>query len=681
MPSAEITFTEFGPAAPTASAARVVAKVGICSGGSTSNVCAFDVPSQVAEALGEGPLVEATAQAVRVSKQRTLALPIEASTPGVLGTVVQTGSGPALLVVGEPRDTATVRVQIVKTGPLGVGRFRVSISSTAAGGQIVPRYRSELALPVRRQAEITGTKNLGALAYATPASITGSADLRVAALFGLGGSLDGQEVSAKIDGAPSATCKLAAPADAAAALAQLATVFGGSVLALSPSGRLVWTTKAVGKAASIEITGGSALPLLGLSPALTTGKPGDLDERTLDLRLDGKAPQTVTFKPPPASPAAVAARLVDATGLEANLVPPANKLRIASATVGDGSRLAILGGDACDLLGLPVAGAQGAEATTAIPGLGLTVQFPPGVYVKDTVYECSTVAPSFSIEAVLGAVDKLVRVGASFRILHVVGELADAAETRALAEALDTKIAELEGLKRPIVAIIGAPLAESDAALVEAFAGFVSRRVCVCARGAWLRGGTLGGSFLRSQSWAAAYKAAAFRFSSDLGNHDDGALPEVDALPVDEVLAVVKLRAARFTVMDTSGGRIYFARGLTMAAESSRYRDLNVTRLMIEAYLVAQPILDREINNDPPVNDDETLETTTAGAIDRALEKALGLALVPDHATRVRARVSRTEKVWSTNRLPATITVVPRGQIYEVSALLGPGLITEEAEE
>jgi hypothetical protein len=205
--------------------------------------------------------------------------------------------------------------------------------------------------------------------------------------------------------------------------------------------------------------------------------------------------------------------------------------------------------------------------------------------------------------------------------------------------------------------------------------------VCVCARGAWLRGGTLGGSFLRSQSWAAAYKAAASRFSSDLGNHDDGALPEVDALPVDEALAVVKLRAARFTVMDTSGGRIYFARGLTMAAESSRYRDLNVTRLMIEAYLVAQPILDREINNDPPVNDDETLETTTAGAIDRALEKALGLALVPDHATRVRARVSRTEKVWSTNRLPATITVVPRGQIYEVSALLGPGLITEEAEE
>ena len=166
MPSAEITFTEYGPAAPTSSAARVVAKLGICSAGSSNTVYAFDVPGPVASALGEGPLTEATAQAVRISKQRTLALPLAASSPGVLGPLNQSGAGPALLVTGEPRDSARVEVRITKSGALGAGRFRVSISSTAAGAQITPRYQGELLIPTRTHAEITGTRDLRKLVYA-----------------------------------------------------------------------------------------------------------------------------------------------------------------------------------------------------------------------------------------------------------------------------------------------------------------------------------------------------------------------------------------------------------------------------------------------------------------------------------------------------------------------------------
>jgi hypothetical protein len=678
MPSANITFVEFGSASPPASAARVVAKIGVCSAGSANSVYAFDVPGPVAGALGEGPLTEATAQAVRISKQRTLALPVEKNAPGELGPIAQEGSGPALLVTGEPRDSATARVKITKEGGFGVGRFRISTSGTAAGATVVPRYRDELTIPTRKRAELTGTRDLSKLAYAKAALVEGSAKLDSPGLFGVGGALDGKDVTARINGGGEVLCKLAAPANAAALLAALGTAFSSCAFALSSSAALVWSTKDLGEGATIEITGGSALALLGLAVGGAKGKAGALDGKAATIREGAAAEVAVVFDPPPSGPADVVARFAAVSNVDAGLVAPASKLRLASKAIGAGSSFAILGGDACEVLGLPIAAAKGAEATAVVPGLGVVIEFPEGSFVKDTVYTFVTGAPAISIDGVLAAIDKLVALRASFRVLHVVGELADAAETRALAEALDTKIGDLEDKKRPIIAIIGAPLAESDEALAAAFEGFVSRRVCVCARGAWLRGGTLPGSFLRSQSWAAAYKAAAFRYSSDLGNHDDKPLREVDALPVDEALATVKLRAARFTVMDTSGGNVYFARGLTMARETSHYRDLNVARVMIEAYLAAQPILDNEINNDPPLNEDGTLEGTTASAIDRAIVNALAAELVPEHATRVVALVNRGDNIWQTNHLRAQIKVVPRGQIYEVSAELGPGLAISE---
>ena len=677
MPSANIEFVEFGSAAPPASGARVVAKVGVCSAGSPNKVYAFDVSGLVGKELGEGPLTEATAQAVRVSKQRTLALPLEQNAPGELGTITQNGSGPALLVSGEPRDAAMVRVRITKEGGLGVGRYRVSTSATAAGAQVSPMYREELTIPMRRRAEITGTRDLSKVVYARAAPLSGSANLAVAGLYGAGGSLDGKDLAAKINGGAEVVCTIAAPASLAALLAQLEVAFSGCSFSVSSSSMLVWSTKALGEAASVEITGGSALALLGLAVGVVKGKAGLLDGKTVNMR-EGVAQASVVFDPPPSNAADVVARFASITNLEAGLVAPASKLRLASKTIGSGSSFAIIDGDGCEVLGLPIASAKGAEAAVVVPGLGVVLEFPDGVYTKDTVYTFSTLAPSFSVESVLAAIDKLVALRVPFRLLHVVGEFADAAETRALAEALDTKIAELEEKKRPIIALIGAPLAESDEALAAAFEGFVSRRVCVCARGAWLRGGTLTGSFLRSQSWAAAYKAAAFRYSSDLGNHDDKPLAEVDALPVDEALASTKLRAARLTVMDTSGGNVYFSRGLTMARQTSHYRDLNVARVMIEAYLAAQPILDNEINNDPPLNEDGTLETTTASAIDRAIVNALSAELVPEHATRVVALVNRADNIWETNHLRAQIKVIPRGQIYEVSAELGPGLIASE---
>lgn len=678
MPSAQITLVEFGSAAVPASAARVVVKLGICSVGSTNSVYAFGSSGPVTSALGLGPLTEATAQAVRISKQRTLAVPLAPSIAGEIGPLVQTGTGPLLRLVGTPWDTADVKIKITKSGSPNVGRFRVSASGTATGSQVTPLYRDEVVIPIRRRAEVTGTRDLSKLTYAKPASVTGNSDLTSANLYGSGGALDGKDIIAKIHAGNEVRCPLVAPQHPAGLLAQLNAAFPACVFTLSTTSSLTWTTKECGEGAKIAIIGGSALTLLGFAPGNAAGTAGDLDGKDLAIREGEGAEQAIVFVPAPARPADVIAKISEASGVVGEIVAPASKLRIASNTVGPTSMLAITSGAARDLLGLPIATVKGGEASYEIPGLGITIEFPVGAYVKDTLYAFATTSPSFSIEAVLVAIDKLVVAGVSFRLLHVVGELADAAETRALAEALDTKIAELEEKKRPIIAIIGAPLAETDEALAATFEGFVSRRVCLCARGAWLRGGTQRGSFLRSQSWAAAYKAAAFRYSSDLGNHDDKPLPEVDALPVDEALATVKLRAARMTVMDTSGGGIYFARGLTMARETSHYRDLNVARVMIEAYLAGQPILDNEINNDPPLQDDGTLDPTIAGAIDLAIENAVGGEIIPDHASRVIARVNRTDNIWRTNHLRATIKVVPRGQIYEVSAELGPGLNTDE---
>lgn len=335
MPSAQINFVEFGSASPPASAARVVAKVGVCSKGTPDTVYAFDVTGSVAGALGEGPLTEATAQAVRVSKQRTLALPLLASAPGMLGAVQKSGSGPKITVTGSPQDTAEVSVKITKGGASGVGRFRVSISSTVAGAQITPLYLGELTIPARRQAEISGTRNLATLTYARAAMAIGAADLRAPALFGVGGSLDQKEVSAKIDGAAAVTCKLNAPADADALLAQLHAAFVSCTFTLLATHRLAWSTRTLGEKANLEIIGGSALPPLGLVAVTLEGAPGDLDGETLTLREDTEPEQTIEFSPPPANPADVVALVATAANITASLVAPASKLRIMSDTLGE----------------------------------------------------------------------------------------------------------------------------------------------------------------------------------------------------------------------------------------------------------------------------------------------------------------------------------------------------------
>ena len=157
-------------------------------------------------------------------------------------------------------------------------------------------------------------------------------------------------------------------------------------------------------------------------------------------------------------------------------------------------------------------------------------------------------------------------------------------------------------------------------------------------------------------------------------NHMDGNLSSLECLGLpsghDESLATTKLRSFRFSVLERLAAGVYFSRGLTMAASTSSYRDLNVTRVAKDLARIAKPMLDKEVNDDKVVNANGTLaspEPIEAGITGALRRRAID---VPSgqhqHASDVAAYVDRTYDVAGNRKLPGTIKFRPNGQIEAV---------------
>lgn len=135
MPAANINVVENASGAPK-SVARIMAVIGRCSAVSSPAVYSYDTDTTVPDVLGEGPGVELGMAIVRESGQRTLIVPCATSVAGSLTAVTETpaGTGPAVTVTGTPNDSLSVVIKIVKAGPRGTAKFRVSLDDGASYG-------------------------------------------------------------------------------------------------------------------------------------------------------------------------------------------------------------------------------------------------------------------------------------------------------------------------------------------------------------------------------------------------------------------------------------------------------------------------------------------------------------------------------------------------------------------
>lgn len=701
--SVSLTIVE-GPPGPPPDVTKIVATVAWCAAFAADNVVQVDGLSGLKDVVGCGIGPDCVARRVGISKSRSLLVPHNASTAGTISTVTQTGLGPLMTVAASnthPLDDATVIVKCTKAGAPGVAEFAVSHGFNVISQGNTPRlYGAALLMPARTSATIVGTVDLTTITYAKPAIVTGTADVSDPTLYGSGGSLAGKTIIYAIDGGGSSTITIpsgsSAPADLDGLIAYMNTQLTGvGVASYTSFPKLVIAGLDLGATGEVDITGGTALSLLGLSVATTNGTVGALDGLTVILDEDTTTSQTITFgtgTSAPANAAAVVAAISAATNVTAALYSSLNFLSIASDTIGSASRLSITGGTGLTALGLTASAtaAEGAESTHTIEHLGIVCTFPAGTYRVNATYSFSTKAPLPSVAEVEARLRALDQAGFDFGVVHVAAAL-PATDALALAVALDALGAEWEareGSPRAVHFDIGVDVNESDSVVRSTFAAFRSRRVDIAPRGAYCSAGLIDGGarILRPQSWPMADADALIEFYQDRGERQIPALkngfPGVFALTADENVAPVKFvnptgANANVMVADTTT-KFHFKGGYTSAGNDSKFGDASTRNVTNRAFLVLFQELKRNENRtDLDTESDGKLTESSADRVATSALPNLEAALVPAAATAVQVLINRTNNYYDDKEILGSCTVQNRVPARTVTVTVGPGLIVE----
>jgi hypothetical protein len=698
-----------GPPGPPPDISKIVATLAWCPALAVASpdttVAQIDSLSGLRDTLGYSIGSECVSRRYRISKSRGLLMSHLASVAGAISSITQTGLGPAMTVAADdthPLDDASVIVRCKKGGAPGVAEVEISHGyNVIQQGNVQRLYGAAQLMPARLPATIVGTKDLTTIVYAKPAIVTGTTDVSDPTLYGSGGSLAGKTIIVDFDGAGSPTTYTipsgsSAPADLDALVAWLNSQFGSNgVAGYTNYPKLTISGVDLGTSGEVDITGGTALSLLGLSVATTNGTAGALDGLTVILDEDTTTSQTLTFGTGTSAPEnaeAIVAAFNALTNVSAALYSSQNYLSLSSGTIGLASSLAITGGTGLAALGLTasVSPAEGAESTITIEHLGVTCTFPAGTYRAGTTYAFSTKAPMPSVSEIEDRLAELDAAGYDFGVVHIAAPFL-ASDALALATALDALGAEWEareGNPRAVHFVIGVDVNETDAVVKATFAGFRSRRVDIAARGAYVSSGLVqgGASLLRSQSWPAADADALIEFYQDRGERQLPALrsgfPEVRAITADENTASVKFvnpSGMRFNVMvaDTPS-TIHFKGGYSSADASSKFADASVRNVTNRGFVVLYQALKRNENRtDLDTESSGVLTESSAGKVETSADPDLRAALVPNAATDVRVNVSRTNDYYNDRTIFGSATIQNRVPARNIEFSIGPGLIVE----
>jgi len=279
-------------------------------------------------------------------------------------------------------------------------------------------------------------RNEALLMRGTYANVVGTVDMTTVGLYGGGGTLDTKVITLSVNGSASVSITFSAPANSAAVLAafnsQQVLADAGLVASLEATTNylVLSATKAFGADATINITAGNAVTVLGLTVANNTGDNavvasddnsgdnltpylqflghdftaaagsaivrgtvdmtgltfGDVDGTTLTLSVNGAPPQTLTF-PVVANAAAINTAINNFfTGVTASL-DGNNYLLLTSSDSGIESQIEVLSGTAVTMFGLtagtvaygdPYLPASGDEVYVGGSLVGTVTQVAPG---------------------------------------------------------------------------------------------------------------------------------------------------------------------------------------------------------------------------------------------------------------------------------------------------------------
>jgi hypothetical protein len=314
------------------------------------------------------------------------------------------------------------------------------------------------------------------------------------------------------------------------------------------------------------------------------------------------------------------------------------------------------------------------NATYVLADTGMTLNFTGGPFAAGDIHRFKCIPPSYSLDGLHDALTALLADAREWRLLHVVGTSGSYIYSApAIAAAVDAALVAAEADFRYVRAVVEAS-EHTDAQLITEFASFASRRVGVAAGFADLTSSITGRITKRAAAWAAVARAMSVPISQDLGAVEDGPLPGVRSLSRDERVTP-GLDAKHFITLRTFLGisGAYVTSGRCMAPVGSDYVLLQNGFVMDAACRTARTTLLPFLNSKVRVDGEKgTILEVDARTIEATVEAALNATLVAkNHASAVSVKVSRTENILSTQRLPVTIRVVPLGYARAIAVDIG----------
>lgn len=320
----------------------------------------------------------------------------------------------------------------------------------------------------------------------------------------------------------------------------------------------------------------------------------------------------------------------------------------------------------------------------AFPGTGVTFTWVNGAgpisFKVDDVFSATAVAPGYSATDVNNALDAL-RTGAAatarFRLIHLVGQAANAAGSATIAAAVAAKMTtEMNNYRYTYIWIEAAD--DTDANLITAFASFVSDRVNVVAGFCELVGNNK--IMKRHVAWPLCARRMAQTPQRDLARTangaDGGALPGVRKLYRDEYVTP-GLDDARFSTARTWPGEpgFFAGGGRLMYAPGSDYQKLQYRELMDIACTENYRALFPYMNDDDAVDVDlETglIEEESARRVEKKVDALLAIALTEKRwVTSVSSTIKRDESIISTSTLKTKVRIVPKAYVGNIETEIG----------
>lgn len=266
MPAADLTIADTASGASSATGGDRLAILGPCSLGTANTVYELSSDALAPASLGDGALTELTMAVIREAQKPCIAVPLNTTVAGTIGSVTETpaGTGPTITAAQQsgtsgPYDSLDVAVKITTEGVNGAAQFRVSLDDGVTYGDVVE-------VPVAVAASMTGTVDLTGVDLSTLNTLTFIAD------YGSGNE----------------TCTFSGltSGSSISAVASQITAAHSSGTASVVAGKIRIASNATGAAAEITIGSGTSNSALGFTAAAeAAGRDAEYDIPKLGVTL------------------------------------------------------------------------------------------------------------------------------------------------------------------------------------------------------------------------------------------------------------------------------------------------------------------------------------------------------------------------------------------------------------